>query len=367
MSAAASVVLARFDGGEVTEEELLERTARLPPRLRGRDSSTLRQWRVRTLVTEKLLEQEAARVVTAPSAWSLLPEAVQRRLRVRALVDAQVPGDTEPDLLPQARMSTISELGNKLYRSAHVELDTARLEEMKLSSVALHWQAWELQAAREALREPERRLRFQRNDPTAEPCSGRITPSAAAYDARCGCEALPDQLLEEDVLYFDLYLSEEGPNVLFTHNFTGTACREIFLTNGSPANVEQKLAQQTGFRVELNPRALHVPAGSRPEDLQRILKAMGPRLGECLHARSVESHFEGNLGLDWLLEQGQVRDLELAHDEAGNTGSLKGTPVEECLRQLLGSWRMVGFADEGVSVDFEVTATREAVDVRIDP
>ncbi|WNG36135.1 protein kinase [Archangium violaceum] len=364
-SAAASIVLARFDGGEVTEEELRERTARLPPRLRGRDSSTLRQWRVRTLVTEKLLEQEAARVVTDPSAWSLLPDAVQRRLRVRALLDAQVPADTEPDLLPQVRMSAISELGNKLYRSAHVELDLERLKEVELSSVAIHWQAWELQAAREALREPERRLRFQHGDPTAEPCSGRVTPSAAAYDARCGCEALPDQLLEEDVLYFDLYLSEEGPNVLFTHNFTGTACRELFLTNGSPANVEQKLAQQTGFRVELNPRVLHAPTGSRPEDLQRILRAMSPRLGECIHARSVESHFEGNLGLEWVLEEGLVRDLKLADEGSGHEGSLKGTPVEDCLRQLLDSWRMVGFADEGVSVDFEVTATREAVDVQI--
>ena len=234
-----------------------------------------------------------------------------------------------------------------------VQLDEARLETLAPAEQdEAHWRHWEQRAARASLSEPGRPLRFH-NSEELEPCEGRVEPRSATYDARCGCNALPDQLLEEDVLYFDLYLSGEGPNVLFTHNFTGTSCREILLTSGAPAAVEETLARETTAAVTLATQVLRAPEGVRSEELTRLVEPLAPRLGECLRRRMPEDTFTGSLELHWRTVRGQVRELEVP-DASADTAS---TVLEGCLRPLLTSWRLVALPPGAVSLRVSVRAT----------
>jgi serine/threonine protein kinase len=359
---ASSPVVASFDGGEVSEDELRERTARLPPRLRGKDSAVVREMRAEVLVKEKLLAREAERTVALKPAWSALPEALQRRHRLRALVDAQVPAQTPPDALPLARMRVILELGRTLAQAARMHLDKDRLFNLAPVEHAPHWRAWELRAAHAAQNEPRREILFQ-HDESLERCEGSLNPSAASYDARCGCEALPDQFFDDDVLYFDLYLSGEGPNVLFTHNFTGSSCRQIHLSSGAPASVEEKMARQTAFFLSLTPQVLRAPADARHESLDRLLNPVRIRFGECLNRRAREDYFEGSLILRWSTVSGEVRDLSVAPSMSRGTADLEGTAVEHCLRTILESWRLVTLPPGAYAVRFLVDARREPTDL----
>lgn len=355
-----SPVLARFDGGVVTARELHQRTSRLPALLRGKDTLGVRQWRVKTLVKEKLLALEAARRVTDLPAWRDLPAPLQQRLRIRALIDSKTRTEQEPFALARARSSALEELGRELYAAAHVEFDTRQLQAMSLATNELRWLSWEREAALQSLRDPVRPLHLQRGDDTLDPCSGEVVPASASYDARCGCESLAEQFLEEDVLYLDLYLSGNGPNIAFANNFTGTPCRDILLPASGPRTVEAKRAQQDVVRVELSVEDVRAPAGMEAGVVGPLLTAVAPRLGECLRARAMNYEPTGDLHLRWTGVEGEARGVQHVPEDPG---SLKGSAVETCLTLLLESWRMVGVPDGPLFARLRVKTSIEPLDM----
>jgi hypothetical protein len=136
-------------------------------------------------------------------------------------------------------------------------------------------------------------------------------------------------------LYFELFLSGDGPSILRRYNYESLPCHKILDSSMAPAYLKERLAGRSkvhDYRFELEVESL---SATHPIDTARLAKALLPmrfRLANCLADR--QGAMEAKVQASWKLSPfGSVDGLELTVTEGPDRS------VRSCLTSLLEDWR----------------------------
>lgn len=326
-------VVATYDGGKVTAKDVLHHYYEMPKWMRGSDSESNRKSRLMSLIDRRLLALEAKDKPLSSDEASL-PQVLLERLQIAQLVNEAVEAKA-PELSGDARIEARYKTANELARTAratyHVSIDLETLKALDYTQqpASLSRGVEDILKLPAADRRPVAGpFRFASDEFTR--CEGEIKPDSATISGRCGCESLTEKFLWEYPLYFELYLSGRGLNVLHAYNVETPPCVTQHLTRSTEYTVDETEAKlqviQRGFTQ------VKVSGGTRELDQQvfkRMLEGAGERIAQCVSHRPGKP-ISSDFTAQWTqLPDGRTLGMTVASDASAKT----------CVRSVLEEWR----------------------------
>ena len=350
-------VLATYAGGEITAGEFRIHHFELPAAMRVVDNRANRKSQLFTLLERRLLALEASgESLTEEEAE--LPRVLRERIQIARLVDREVhTGSPRPTglALSRARHLKTLTLGEEARAKFTPSIDEAALMALDLSRPArrLSQDVQDILALPPGSRPPFQGSFDFSQDPTNE-CGGEVDPRRAAITSRCGCASLSEVLLWESQLYFELYLSGRGLNVMNTHNIATAPCIWRYITSDSPEEAARALAKVPKVRRGFGGVRLKNANARQRKRFAAMLSMAGDRISLCMfNQRSKTGDFKYTAS--WT----QLRD--------GRTIGMKVAPAEgthECVQKVLQDWRFPELVEESTKLEARFTFS---IDFKRDP